>query len=979
MPAPIADLLQQHYPVSVRSVVPLRGELDLNYKVTDEAGNHYCGKLSRPNQEAEPLRFQFALLHHLSQSRFPYATPLPVGEAHRLPEGRLLRLLTWVPGSPLAERKPITRQDRFRWGVLAGELTGALAGFEHPDAPTSHHWNPSETLACRRLRPFLTAAQTELADFFWNRFERNTLPRLAALPTSIVYADAHGDNILLNDSGSITGLIDVGDALRTQTVNELAIACAYAGMGLPDPVGAIVEVVDGYRSVAELSAEELLALPDLIVARLLITATTAAERATTEPENDYHQVSAEPAWAVLRALRPVHPLLLSVYCGYRLPAFVSPPVLHPVVDVTDRRLMRLDLGVGSRQLGGNENFEDLDHFCRHVRRTLEDHAADFAVGGYGEVRPVYTTDDFATTGNYGPRWRTTHLGLDVWGPAGTAVYAPLAGRVHSSGVDPTVGGYGAVLVLEHEHDGQNFFTLYGHLSAASVRKWTAGARVQGGDEIARFGAPPENGGWPPHLHFQVIRAMLNYVGDYPGVAYPDTAAAWLHLCPDPHPFLGIEPALPTPTPSTRELLEARQRHLGPNLSYGYTAPLTILRGARQYLYDASGRRYLDTVNNVAHVGHEHPRVVAAIRDQAAVLNTNTRYFHPEITAFAAELTATLPAPLSVVYFTNSGSEANELALRMCEAHSGTRNMLALEAGYHGNTGRTIDVSHYKFGGKGGRGCPPTTRLLPLPDVFRGRHRNPATAAADYAAYAQTIIADWQSAGERIGGFLHESIVSCGGQIDLPPGYLPLVYAQVRAAGGLCVADEVQTGLGRVGSHWWAFERQGVVPDVVTIGKPLGNGHPVGAVVCTPEVARTFANGMEYFNTFGGNPVSCAAGRAVLATVREEGLRERAAATGEYLKTLLLELAEEHPVIGDVRGAGLFLGFELVHSDLAPASAPAKYLKNRMRELGFLMSTDGPDENVLKIKPPLCFGRGDADLLVEYLGRVLGEDGVRWGR
>ena len=344
----------------------------------------------------------------------------------------------------------------------------------------------------------------------------------------------------------------------------------------------------------------------------------------------------------------------------------------------------------------------------------------------------------------------------------------------------------------------------------------------------------------------------------------------------------------------------------------------------------------------------------------------------------------------MVHFVNSGSEANELALRMCEQRAGTRNILAVEAGYHGNTGRTIDVSGYKFDGKGGGGCPPQTKLLPLPDTFRGRHAGAEEPGKAYAAYADELIREWTERGEHVGGFICESILSCGGQIVLPPGYLREVYRAVRAAGGLCIADEVQVGLGRVGSHFWGFELQGVVPDIVTIGKPLGNGHPVAAVVCTPAVAAGFANGMEYFNTFGGNPVSCAVGRAVLDVVQREGLQNKARETGDYLKRLLGELRGRFPLIGDVRGEGLFLGFELVKPAIAPASAPenvsteklrpatveAAYLKNRMRELGFLMSTDGPDENVIKIKPPLCFSRDNADRLVDYLGRVLGEDGCR---
>jgi 4-aminobutyrate aminotransferase-like enzyme len=748
-------------------------------------------------------------------------------------------------------------------------------------------------------------------------------------------------------------------------------------------------------------------LLNLITARLLITVATAAENAHVEPNNPYLQISAAPAWTLLKQLREMSPKLINRFLmgpmwqpdddGQRraFTNWLEQAPLHPVVNLAGRSVISLDLSVGSLDLGNHQNYEDTNRFTRLIGRHLEDQSADFGIGGYGETRPVYTTDDFAEEGNSGPRWRTVHLGVDVWGPADTPIYAPFNATVHSFGVDPTKHGYGNVLILRHQEEGYTFHTLYGHLTAASLKGIEAGTQVQKGDEIARFGAPVENGGWPPHLHFQVMLDMLDYVGDFPGVAYPEEADTWLELCPNPHPFLGdftlradspkeanYKELVAENTDWTQQdslhwagqnILSARQKSLGYSLSVSYREPIHIVRGVRQYLLDVTGRRYLDTVNNVAHVGHEHPAVVNAIQRQAAVLNTNSRYLHKSIVRFAEELTATMPSELSVVHFVNSGSEANELALRMCEQWSGTRNMLAVGVGYHGNTGRTIDISGYKFDGRGGHGCPPQTKIIPMPDVFRGRHRDAATAGKTYGAYAKNRIAEWTNQGERVGGFIAESILSCGGQIVLPKGYLAEVYGHVRAAGGLCVADEVQVGVGRVGSHFWGFELQGVVPDIVTIGKPLGNGHPLGAVVCTPEVAANFANGMEYFNTFGGNPVSCAAGLAVLETVKREGLQQHALETGTYLKTLLAALAERHPIIGDVRGEGLFLGFELVTPSLAPATAPANYLKNRMRELGFLMSTDGPAENVIKIKPPLCFDRRNADQLVDYLDRVLGED------
>ncbi|MBK7636668.1 MAG: aminotransferase class III-fold pyridoxal phosphate-dependent enzyme [Saprospiraceae bacterium] len=277
----------------------------------------------------------------------------------------------------------------------------------------------------------------------------------------------------------------------------------------------------------------------------------------------------------------------------------------------------------------------------------------------------------------------------------------------------------------------------------------------------------------------------------------------------------------------------------------------------------------------------------------------------------------------------------------------------------------MDISSYKFDGKGGRGKPKETHLLPLPDSFRGIYRGDNTGQS-YAHHAKEILQNMQQNGKSPITFIHESIVSCSGQIMLPTDFLQYVYSMVRLAGGICIADEVQTGLGRTGSHWWAFEHHDAVPDIVTIGKPLGNGHPMAAVVCTRAVADAFSNGMEYFNTFGGNPVSCAIGHEVLNIIREEGLRENAGATGNYLIQGLQHIQQEYSMIGDIRGLGLFLGFELVDEEMNPLPQPTSYLSNRMKELGILTSTDGPDHNVIKIKPSLCFNKHHAD---EFLKRI----------
>ena len=410
-----------------------------------------------------------------------------------------------------------------------------------------------------------------------------------------------------------------------------------------------------------------------------------------------------------------------------------------------------------------------------------------------------------------------------------------------------------------------------------------------------------------------------------------------------------------------DLLGARKRHLGPSLSVSYDRPLHILRGWRQHLYDASGRAYLDCVNNVAHVGHCHPRVVAAAQRQEALFNSNTRYLDERLAEYIERLAATLPEPLRVVYLVCSGSEANELALRLARAHTGRNGAIVVDTAYHGNTNALIDLSPYKFDGPGGRGRPAHVQVLPMPDPFR----HPG------ADHARSIVQAVGQAGD-LAVFFCESALSCGGQIMLPPGYLEEAYRAVRGAGGVTVADEVQTGFGRAGSHFWMFETQGVVPDIVTMGKPIGNGHPMGAVVTTPEIAASFANGMEYFNTFGGNPVSCAIGGAVLDVIRDEGLQKNARETGGYLASGLRELASRHPIIGCVRGTGLFLGFEMVRDTetLEPAAEEAAALINGMKEAGVLLATDGPLHNVIKIKPPLIFSRADADVLLDRLDSML---------
>lgn len=414
-----------------------------------------------------------------------------------------------------------------------------------------------------------------------------------------------------------------------------------------------------------------------------------------------------------------------------------------------------------------------------------------------------------------------------------------------------------------------------------------------------------------------------------------------------------------------ETLTHRRQLLGRNLSIAYRNPLKIVRGSMQYLYDDEGRQYIDAYNNVAHVGHCHQRVVKAGQDQMALLNTNTRYLSDLINAYAEQLISTLPKSLNVCFFVNSGSEANELALRLARAQTHARDLIVLDHAYHGNTTTLIDISPYKHDGSGGSGPPSWVHKVPLPDLYRGPYRYDDDKAGEkYAQHVNEAI-ERLSPG-KLCGFIAESLPSVGGQIVLPETFLTVVYQVVRAAGGVCIADEVQTGYGRIGTHFWGFESYGVTPDIVVMGKPIGNGHPLGAVVTTTEIAESFDNGMEFFSTFGGNNVSCAIGRAVLDTVLEEDLQSHARQVGERMLGQLRKLMERHEMIGDVRGSGMFLGVELVtnRQSREPATTEAELIVNDLREAGILLGTDGPFHNVVKIRPPLPFSANDGDRLVE---------------
>ena len=424
----------------------------------------------------------------------------------------------------------------------------------------------------------------------------------------------------------------------------------------------------------------------------------------------------------------------------------------------------------------------------------------------------------------------------------------------------------------------------------------------------------------------------------------------------------------TPKQNQGKLLKHRERNFSGALSLSYTHPIHMSRSTFQYMYDTEGNTFLDAYNNIMQVGHCHPKVVEAGQRTLARLNTNTRYIYDEFLSYTEKLLATFPSSLNKVFFVNSGSAATDLAIRMAKTYTKKKKMMVLEHGYHGNTQHGIDISHYKYNHKGGTGKVDDTVETPLPKVFGSGFENEKDAAAYFVKETLSRIAGSQG---EIAAFIAEPIVGCGGQVPLPKNYLKKVYPKIRAQGGICISDEVQVGFGRLGEYFWGYEMYGVVPDMVIMGKPMGNGHPIGAVVTTTEISDSFDNGMEFFSSFGGNPVSCAIGEAVLDVIEKEGLQKQANVVGKYLKNQLKALGKKYPEIADVRGQGLFLGVELLDKHKSPNTKLAAIVKNGLRERFILVGTDGPYDNVIKIKPPLYFNKSNVNQLIGEIDLLLG--------
>lgn len=977
----------------------LDGEYDLNFRACATNGQDYVLKVMRAGCEAELVDLQVQALAHLAAEApgLPFPKVFPDLSGVLLPEiadadgqMRLVWLLECLPGECYARVAPKSEDLILKLGRVLGATDRALERFSHAGLlRAGFKWDLMQAgWVADQLGAIADPSRQALLAKICDGFAAIS-GQLVGLPKQALHNDANDYNILvegaLDKRPSVSGLIDLGDMCAAPRICDLAIAGAYVVLDHPKPEHALAALVRGYHAANRLRPDEVDLIWPLLRMRLAVSVVNSTLMAGENPDDPYVTISQAPAWRFLENTEingGLMPARLRAACS--LPVTEGAERIHAYLSEHRGQFAQLfeqdlsDVPMGSLSV---ENCtwpqNPFQMPLAEAARVGEEYGEGVWLGYYNEPRLIYAEPGFRKGPWRASDRRTVHLAVDVFAPAGTVLHAPMSGRVEAVENRNAHLDYGGVVILHHETpEGDAFYTLYGHLDPEVCDRLKPGDPVAQGAAFAQLGDAAQNGGWAPHVHFQLALATDGMQTNWPGVGDPDEMELWHALCPNPAALLNLPDDKVFYRPTDKQaILKGRHDHFGGNLSLTYDDPVMLVRGWKHHLFDEWGRPYLDAYNNVPHVGHAHPRIQAVAADQLRRMNSNTRYLHPAQTAFADKLLSKLPDHLSVCFFVNSGTEANELALRLARAHTGAKGIVTPDHGYHGNTNAAVAISAYKFNKPGGIGQADWVELVEVADEYRGSfRRDDPDRARKYADLVDPAIAALQDRGQGVAGFIAETFPSVGGQIIPPIGYLPAVYEKIRAAGGVCIADEVQTGLGRLGAYYFGFEHQGALPDIVVMGKPIGNGHPLGVLVTTKEIAQSFDNGIEFFSTFGGSTLSCRIGKEVLDIVDDEGLQDNARAMGVRLMDGLRQIEDEFTCVGDVRGMGLFLGVELINPDGSEGTEICKYVKNRMRDHRILIGSEGPKDNILKIRPPLTIEADDVDMILWALRDVLAEVG-----
>jgi 4-aminobutyrate aminotransferase-like enzyme/Ser/Thr protein kinase RdoA (MazF antagonist) len=964
LPSPQVDseqarqVLHDHYGLDA-SVERLGSQQDVNFRVEMAAGEgglkRYVLKVCHGSYAISELLVQHGALAHLAER----GLPVP-GVVNALNGETLLalsiggqpvrvRLLDYIEGSPLTDQAWLGPTTFARLGRACADIDIGLADFQHPGLERTLQWDPrhAQPLVDHLLPVLVDPLRRARVALASDQAARHLQPLLPSLPVQAVHLDITDDNTVWQRDAQrqwqLRGIIDFGDVLHTWRIADLSVTCAALLHHVAGEPFALLPAIAAYHAANPLQVEELRALWPMIVARAAVLVLSSEQQLLVDPGNAYIRANLQHEWEIFDVATSVPFELMEVaiqQCAGLQPVLPAPlPMtsLLPTLDVEGVR--RVELGVLSPWFeAGNWETPLID------QQILAEQAGSQGIASslYAEYRLSLTRIDCALA----PANHALHVELHL--PLGSAVHAPFCGVLEAVAAD------GLRLV----GDG---LSLY--LSGVQISSDEAAANrgVAEGQYLGRAEG--------------VLRVQLCRMAwiTPPLFTTAQRARAWQALCPSPRSLLGFDCDAP-PAVDAEHLLQRRDASFARSQKHYYQAPPHIERGWRNHLIDMQGRSYLDMLNNVAVLGHGHPRMASEAARQWSLLNTNSRFHYAAIAEFSERLLALAPEGMDRVFLVNSGTEANDLAIRLAWAASGGRDMLSVLEAYHGWSVATDAISTSIADNPQALSTRPDwVHPVTAPNTYRGTWRGPESTAA-YVADVQATLARLSAQGRQVAGFICEPVYGNAGGIALPSGYLQQVYAKVRALGGVCIADEVQVGYGRLGEHFWGFEEQGVVPDIITMAKGMGNGHPLGAVITRREIAEALEAEGYFFSSSGGSPVSCRIGLAVLDVMQQEQLWENAREVGGHFKARLQALIDDYPLVGAVHGSGFYLGLELVRDrqTLEPATLETAALCDRLLDLGIFMQPTGDYLNILKIKPPMCTTRQSVDYFVDCVAQVLSE-------
>ncbi|MEX1077951.1 MAG: aminotransferase [Homoserinimonas sp.] len=915
---------------------------DRNFLIEDD-GSRYLLKVDNSAFSEQELLAQDAALAHLAERGVRVPVPVAGGDGRtrqrweRDGDALSVRVLSYLDGAPLAGMREFGPEIVAALGALSGSVARELADFSSDGLDRKLQWDlrSADRVIERLIGSVTDADQRDLvAEAAGDASQRLGLVR-DRLRVQAIHGDITDDNVLGEQrDGTLlpTGVIDFGDLAHGWLVAELAVTISSILNHVDgDPRAALV-AVSAFDRMVQLTDDELAALWPLVVLRGAVLVVSGEHQVALEEGNDYAAERTDHEWQLFRA---------SLDLGFdEAERFIRSLLGRPVCRLLAGDVEILDFSVASPQLNDGR-WLDPEVEWKIARDVLA--RASVAAAPYGQYRLTRSTPNSSSEAS------TLALAWDLFTSAGAEVLVPYDAEVL------TVTADSVRLTAEGSE-----LRLSGFTPSVAV-----GDQLAVGDALGTVHQQRDGVG---RLR---VRQVADGQSKAPAFVAPSEAGDWMPVVTDPAPSIGLEP-VPNPFDADTEL-ERRSRIFASAQERYYLKPPQIERGWKEFLVGADGRVYLDMVNNVAAIGHSHPRQVAAVAGQLALLNTNSRFLYRALADLSERLVALAPDPsLDTVMLVNSGTEAVDLALRLAQVHTGRRPVVALREAYHGWSMGADAVTTSAYDNPTAlANRPDWVEVADVPNPYRGTHRG-ADSAERYLDDLRSQLDNLAEDGRDPAAFICESVLGNAGGILLPDGYLAGAYEEVRRHGGLCIADEVQVGYGRLGHHLWGVQQQGAVPDIITVAKAMGNGYPLGAVITRKEIAESLSREGNFFSSAGGSPVSCAAGLAVLDVIRDEGLQANAADVGDYLLVRLQKLADRHPVIGAIHGMGLYLGIELVRDreTLEPATVETEAVCERLLELGVIMQATSERQNVLKVKPPLCLSRASADFFVDALDQVL---------